>query len=390
MALFKRRNNPTFAWFLKSDDADGIVCDGYTSLADNPEIFTACRTIAQLISSMTIQLMSNTKDGDIRIKNELSRKIDIYPNDYQTRRTWMESIVMNLLLYGKGNAVVYPHTEGGLLSDLEVIAPSRLGYVQDGRGYYITIDGVRYDPQNLIHFVDNPDQYNSWKGKGTTVLLKDVANNLKQAAATKKGFMQSKWQPSVIINVDSQTDAFSSPAARKKIISEYIETQEAGEPWLIPSDMFKIETVKPLSLTDLAIHDSVKIDKRSVASIIGVPAFILGEGEYNQTQWNSFIQNKVRPIAQELEEELTRKLIINPDWYLKFNTLSLMDWDIKTISEVFGGLSDRGIVDGNEVRDKIGMEPREGLSELRVLENYIPLDMSGQQKKLIQNGGTDE
>lgn len=389
MAFFKKRNS-SVAWFLKDNGDNGIFCEGYTSLADNPEIFTACRTIAQLISSMTIQLMSNTKDGDVRIKNELSRKIDIYPNIYQTRRTWMESIVMNMLLYGKGNAVVFPHTDGGMLGDLEVISTSRLNYIKDGRGYYITIDGVRYDPENLLHFVDNPDQNYGWKGKGTTVLLRDVANNLKQASATKKGFMESKWKPSVIISVDAMVDEFADPKNREKILNEYIASQEAGKPWIIPSDQFKVETIKPLSLNDLAIHDSVKIDKRSVASIIGVPAFILGEGDYNQDAWNSFIQNKVRPIAQEIEEELTRKLIINPDWYLKFNTLSLMDWDIKTISDVFGGLSDRGIVDGNEVRDKLGMEPREGLSELRVLENYIPLDMSGNQKKLIQNGGNDE
>ena len=61
-----------------------------------------------------------------------------------------------------------------------------------------------------------------------------------------------------------------------------------------------------------------------------------------------------------------------------------MNWDLMTISEVFGKLSDRGFVTGNEVRDRIGMSPREGLDELRILENYLPYDMSGKQKKLIQ------
>ena len=123
-----------------------------------------------------------------------------------------------------------------------------------------------------------------------------------------------------------------------------------------------------------------------MASIVGVPPFVLGVGEYNKDAWNSFIQNTVKPIAQGLEEEMTRKLIMNPKWYLKFNILSLMDWDIKTIADVFGKLSDRGFVDGNEVRDRIGMDPREGLDELRVLENYIPFDMAALQKKLIQEG----
>ena len=61
-----------------------------------------------------------------------------------------------------------------------------------------------------------------------------------------------------------------------------------------------------------------------------------------------------------------------------------MDWDLATISDVFGKLSDRGFVTGNEVRDRIGMSPADGLDEFRILENYIPYDMSGLQSKLIQ------
>ena len=163
-----------------------------------------------------------------------------------------------------------------------------------------------------------------------------------------------------------------------------------GEPWLIPADQFSVEQIKPLSLADLAISDSVQIDKKTVASIVGVPPFVLGVGEYNKDAWNSFIQNTVKPIAQGLEQELSRKLIVNPKWYLKFNILSLMDWDIKTIADVFGGLSDKGFITGNEVRDRIGMSPKEGLDELRILENYIPMGMIGQQSKLIQDGGADE
>ena len=128
------------------------------------------------------------------------------------------------------------------------------------------------------------------------------------------------------------------------------------------------------------------MDKRTVASVLGIPPFVLGVGDYDKDAWNAFIQNTVRPIALQIAQEMTRKLIISPDWYLKFNTLSLMDWDLKTISEVFGGLSDRGFVTGNEVRDRIGMNPVDGLDEFRVLENYIPVDKSGLQKKLVQEG----
>ena len=142
--------------------------------------------------------------------------------------------------------------------------------------------------------------------------------------------------------------------------------------------------MKPLTLADLAINETVQLDKRTVAALIGVPPFVLGIGDYNQKQWNSFISSKILPIVRELEQEMTKKLILSPKWYWKFNILSLYDYDLNTIADIYCKLSDRGFVDGNETRDRIGLSPREGLDELRVLENYIPTDMSGQQKKLIQ------
>jgi len=393
----KRRNNvrngnntaspAQIAWFI--GDQDGAICiDGYTSLDKNPEIMTACRTIAELIGSITIHLMANTEGGDVRVINELSRAIDIDPMPTMTRSHWMESIVMNLLLYGEGNSIVWPHTWDGLLRSLEPIAAERVTFMPDPdnpyRYYKILVDSVAHSPENMLHFVYNPDKLYLWKGRGLRVSLIDVANNLKQAAATEKGFMESKWKPSLIVKVDAMVKEFSNREGREKLRQEYLETGEAGAPWIIPAQQFDVKEVRPLSLSDLAISDVVQLDKRTVASIVGVPPFVLGVGEYNQKAWNSFVQNKIRPICTAIAQELTKKLILSPKMYLKFNTLSLMDWDLQTISTVFGTLSDRGIVNGNEVRDRLGMSPVDGLDEYRILENYIGIDYTNQQKKLIQ------
>ena len=378
----KRSSNGS--WFIAMDCFDDLCCSGYTRLSDNPEIQTACLRIAELIGSMTIYLMSNTDKGDVRIINELSRKIDIEPCDCMTRSHWMTANVMNMLLYGKGNGICIPHTYEGVLQNLEPIAASRvvLQPVENSyREYRVLIDGVSRDPENLLHFVYNPDPRYLWKGLGVTVTLKDIANNLKQAQKTENAFMSSEWKPSIIVKVDALSEEFASPEGRQKLLDSYVKPAATGEPWLIPAEQFQVEQVRPLTLADLALKDTVELDKRTVAAVICVPPFLLGVGEFKRDEWNNFVQTKVRAIAQNIAQEMTRCLIISPKWYIHLNYWSLMDYDLKATSDILLAGADRGFVCGDEWRDRMHMAPA-GLTEYKVLENYIPYDMSGDQEKL--------
>ena len=370
--------SPVVLWLTDGE----ISCPGFTALDKCPEIVTACRKIASLIGATTIYLMNNTPDGDVRIVNELSRTIDIEPMPNMTRSTWMEAIVMNLLLYGKGNSVVVPHTWEGYIQSLEPIAASRVSFLSNGyRDYKVVIDGKERSSASVLHFVFNPDKTYLWKGQGVTVALRDIAENLKQAAETEKAFMRSEYKPSIIVKVDALTDEFSSPEGRQKLIDSYAKPAKKGDPWLIPAEQFSVEQIKPLTLADLAINDSVELDKKMVAAILGVPPFVVGAGEYNKDEWNAFIQGTIMTICKSIASELTKKLIIKPEWYLQFNVWSLMDYDLTAVSNVLLAGADRGYVNGDEWRDRMHMSPA-GLKEFKVLENYIPYDKSGDQKKL--------
>ena len=381
---FRKKNEKRSVVFAPGSLFDEICTSGYTPLTKIPEVVSCARKIAELIGSATIHLMNNTEDGDERIVNNLSRLIDIEPMPNMTRSTWMEGIIMTMLLYGKGNAVVQPHTWQGYFQSLEPISADRVGFENLGyRDYRITIDGKAKDPKNLLHFVYNPDRTYLWKGTGITVALKDVLENLTQARKTEKAFMKSEYKPSIIVRVDAMIEEFSTPEGRQKLIDDYLKPSKEGAPWLIPAEQFDIQQVKPLTLADLAISDSVKLDKQMVAALFGVPAWVVGAGEYKKDEWNMFIQTKIMSMAKSIASEMTRKLILNPSWYLTFNVWSLMDFDLKSVSDVLLAGSDRGFVNGDEWRDRVHLNPA-GLKEYRVLENYIPWDMAGMQKKLIQ------
>lgn len=370
-------------WLTDAQGFRDLSCQGYTSLADSPEVSTAVNTIARLIGAMTIHEMQNTPRGDIRIRNRISELVDIEPNRYMTRSNFIQWIVRTMFLQGRGNAVVFPRTERGELRELIPIPAAYAAFVPAGLwDYRIMINGTEFRPDDLLHFAANPGSFYPWLGTGYTVTLIDVANNLKQASTTEKGFMSSKWKPSIIVKVDAFDEKLSTPEGRQKILNDYVKSGEAGEPWLVPADQFDVKEIRPLTLSDLALADFVKLDRQTVATILGVPPFVLGVGEFKRDEWNNFISTTIMPIAQIIEQELTRKLLPQGDLFFRFNARSLHNYSMDEMVKAGAEMVDRMAMRRNEWRDWMGLQPDPEMDDLLALENYIPADRLGDQKKL--------
>ena len=370
------------------NDLNTFIPKGYTKLSKCPEVIMAVNRIADLVSNMTIHLMHNTENGDERVKNGLSRKIDINPLENVIKKNWIKAIVRCLLLEGDGNAVVKPvYSEDGFIQDL-IVVPAKDFAINTGKDfedkYTIQIKNKKYDPEDLIHFVLNPDPDNIHKGKSYRVPLKQLTESLKSADDIEKEFMNGRIMPSIIIKFEGDFDMLEE--RRESIKQAYF--QQGDNLCIIPNAMFEFEQVKPLSLKDIALTDSVLQNKKTLAGLLGVPAFFVGAGEYNQEEYNAFIREKVASIAKTIEQTLTQKLLVSDEYYFKFNIRSLYNYDIQTTEQVGADLYRNGIITGNEVRDWMGLSPKEGLDELVILENFIPIQDIGNQKKL--DGGNDE
>ena len=365
--------------YFNLKDSGILAGSGYHLLSEAPEVAAAIWTIADLVSLMPLHLMENRDNGDIRIKDQLSRKIDINPWSLGTRQTLMQWIVETILT--DGEAVVIPKTSGTLIADL-IPAPGAALYRDMGEtGYYCQYKGYRYDADDILHFRLRPDPSYPWRGVGLSVPLDKVVQSLIQTAETKTAYMSSEYKPPIVVAVNSDSP-LADPEAREKCAKQYLKRKDKTMPLIIPADLMTVSQVKPLSLTDLAIRDGVELDKKTVAAITGVPGFLLGVGSFNKDEYNTFISRKILPIARGIEMELTKKLLFAESRYWRFNPRALYSYSLTELSAIARANRDAGLMSGNEARNWMDLPPRKGLDDLVMLENYIPADRLGDQSKL--------
>lgn len=363
----------------------GVICPpGYHTITDAPEVAAAIWRIADMIGSMTIHLMRNTEKGDVRVRDALARKVDIDPFSLTTRQTWVNWIVQQMLL--EGNAYVLPVTAGGILQDL-IPMPQAIAQLRpDGNPYEIVQNGTAFRPDEVLHFRLRPDVRKPWLGCSPRIQLSAVVDSIMAAQTTKTAMMSSEYKPPIIVAVNADAD-LADEDLRTEFLKRFWKRKNPDEPVVLPADVMSVNSVKPLSLTDLAIKDGVELDRRSVGAIFGVPGFLLGVGSFNREEFNVFVSTVLRPLAQVIEQELTKKLLYSDERYFRFNSRSLYAYDLKDMASIGDEQYVRGLMTGNEVRDWLGLSPMEGLDELVMLENYIPADRIGDQKKLT--GGED-
>lgn len=367
-----------------------LLSDGYRPVIHCPEVQICIGVYANLIALMTLRLMRNTDKGDVREKNQLSRLLDIEPNRLMTHMDFFYVLVRALL--ETGNQVTVPTYHDGFLSQLIPLRPEEVSLLAEGLDdYRIGYRGRTFHPDEVLHCRLNPDPNEPWRGQGYQASLRDVVRSIRQANATRQALQESP-APSIIVKVDGLTSEFQDKEGRDKLAAMYIDSEKKGQPWLIPAEGFSVEQVKPLNLSDLAIKDSLELDKRAVAAIFGIPPFLVGIGDFKLDEYQHFVTTRLMAVARVIEQTFTRGILYSPDLYLSFNPRSLYNYSMTELVNVGKELVDRAAMRRNELRDWLGMPPDPDMDDMFLLENYLPTNMLGQQKKLkdSEEGSEDD
>lgn len=92
--------------------------------------------------------------------------------------------------------------------------------------------------------------------------------------------------------------------------------------------------------------------------------------------------------SKAITDELTRSILFSKKRYFKMNPASLFNFNLSELGKLMLEMRKGGCVSGNELRDKLGMDPVPELETFVALENYIPVSELGNQNKI--KGGDDD
>lgn len=396
MKLLKRnkKRSANVQYFDTSGFNSWIISGGYTTLDKNADVQICVNKIADLVSNMPIALMQNVTNGDIQIKNGLARVVDITPNKHLTRKTFIQALVREALLKGDGNAVVLPkfNTVDGIpyLNSLQILDMDKISFNTNESTYQISYQNKLLNPDEVLHFVFNPSRQSPFIGEGYAPILKDVLSNIVQGNATKNSFFKQP-KPSLIVGINSDAEELQNKDSIKSLRDSYTSSMENGKPWLIPADEISVHSIQPLSLKDLALNESLEVERKQLAAAFGIPSSVLGIGQFNKDEYNHFITTTIRSFAEVIQQEFTKKLLYSEQMYFKFKSDSLMHYDLTEKAGFANEAIKLGMLSRNEGRKKFDLSPvnKESMNEYSTLENYINLDDMSKQKKLVQDDSVE-
>lgn len=362
----------------------GNYVDATTALG----VSTVYACIYKIASTLgTLQLTTRRQEGtgsapafELPIYNLLANE----PEEGVTASFFWEQLVANMLLHGKGYALIVRNVDTGLPERLEFI-PSKHVKEREYQGSPIFeiegIEGVVFNDDILCV---------PYLLGASPIELHAETIGLAQAAEA--------YASEYFNNGSILTGVLSSDQPLKKeqldIVRDSWNASGAGNLTRVLPAGFKYERIA-LSPDEAQNIESRKLSAQDIARIFNVPPALIGlDGNltYSNTEQAGifFAKHTILPIARRIEQEVQCKLLTpeqRKSYFMRFNIDDLMRGDMKTRADYYNILIQAGVLTANEVRAFESMPSVEGGDVLRYPVNAIAANkFDAYSDKISSNG----
>ena len=331
-------------------------------------VYSCVKVLAESISTMPVNLYNVDNDGtNSRIYNKQDRIVSIAPSEGQTANEMWSYVVTCLALHG--NAYLYmTRTAGGEVVELLPVSPSNVTVGVDRNRVTYTValndspdaEKLKLTNRNILHFKGltldgylgiSPIAYNSALINGERASV-DYANRIIIEGATPHG----------VLEMDGTLSDEAFENLRDSWNGAHGGTKSGSRVALLESGV----TYKPISLspTQIGLLDGRKYSRSEIAGIFRVPPHMIGEmsqATYSNIadQSKSFYRYTLAPWLTAIEQRLNHSLAGAGQAY-RFDVDGLLRPSLQDESASYKSLIETGILSPNEVRERMGLGPRDG------------------------------
>ena len=357
-------------------------------------VYACDRILSEIIAQLPIDIQERQNGGWVTAENHRVKGVISEPNDWQTGHDFISFLVSWAEL--RGNSYYYKVYNGaGQVSRLLPVEAdsTSVDVMQDmSLRYTVTTDyGINgvFDKNRILHHrnfglvgyegISTIGCHR--RGIGLSIQLEQHADS-----AYDKGMQSNKW-----IEIEGLTQ--DNRAEYEPFVKSVSGSEKAGKIPYVPKDKMSINEFAGISLVDAQYIETRKMQKAEIASIFGVPMFLLNDTE-KSTTWGSgleqisrsFLRFSLNPRLNRIKQTLHRELIMPG---AKRTTRIMFDTDQFTLGEFKDRMEsyktgiESGVLTANDALDLEGRNPREDGDKYK-----MPLNIGFEED--VMNGEANE
>jgi HK97 family phage portal protein len=350
--------------------------------------FWACvKLISETVSTLPLRVYRKRSTGgrDVATDHFLYDLLCISPNSEMTPGRFMLMIVASIII--RGNAIIEKKKIAGRIVALHPLLPQNVSvrrengrllydlYEADGSKRTLKADDVMHirgfgvDGMCGLQPVD----------QGREILGAATAAN----EASAKIFAQG-MQVSGVLSSDNKLSADQREQIRENL-TKFSTSTSTGKLMVLEAGL-KYQGIS-MNPENAQMLQTRAFNVEEICRLLGVPPFMVGHMD-KASSWASsveaqnlhFLTSCLRPILDNIEQEIIRCLIPREEWgqvYAEFSVEGLLRADSAGRAAYFNILLQNGVYNRNEVRAKENLPPIDGGEIYTVQTNLTPIQLLG-------------
>lgn len=363
------------------------------TLYDSDVVGAIAHAIATNVAKLSPQVIRTDASGMTVRTDRLARLLTLRPCPEASTFDWLYKMADTLVRTSNAFSVIFYNDDFSEITRIQPVTVRNHQIFEDGNGnlflrFVWDFDGQEYTVpyQFVIHL---KSRYNKKRFLGTApdAELKNATDLLEITCDGIRRVIQNSASLRGYLKYNNFMDEDELREKVKEFQSAYLEAEnEGGLAGLDSSMEFNEIQQQPRQIPAA----QVAFFRENIYRYYGVNEKILNS-DYTETEWNSFYEAVIEPIAIQLSLECTFKLLSERQRgfgnKIIFSSNRLQYATLQTRSAIGQAMFDRGTITINEYRELMYLPPIEGGDIRQVSLNYVKADDQSKYQT-GEDGGT--